>query len=80
MHNLLIYNMLTVFIVSLIVIAFCVILMCIKIIFIPNGKFPDTHVSGNKGLKNKGITCAKSQDLQEQQKKNIFELSKLVNE
>ncbi|NLZ72398.1 MAG: hypothetical protein GX905_01030 [Bacteroidales bacterium] len=34
-------------------------------------KFPNTHVSGNKALRKRGITCAQSQDRQAQNKPQI---------
>lgn len=49
-------------IISCIVIAVAFLLLGIRIFFIKGGKFPNTHVSGNKALREKGITCAKSQD------------------
>ncbi|MDR1543955.1 MAG: hypothetical protein LBS50_06030 [Prevotellaceae bacterium] len=29
----------------------------IKVFFTKNGKFPNTHISANKELKKRGITC-----------------------
>ncbi len=42
--------------------------MAITILVKKNGKFPNTHVSGNKYLKSQGIPCAKAQDKIEQRK------------
>ena len=36
--------------------------LAIQILFKRGGKFPNTHVGGNKHLKKQGISCAQSQD------------------
>ena len=43
-------------------------LMAIRMLIKKGGKFPNTHVSGNKYLKSQGVSCATSYDLMEQQK------------
>lgn len=45
-----------------IIIAISIALLSITIILKKNGRFPNTHVSGNKGLRKRGIKCAQSQD------------------
>lgn len=42
--------------------------MAIKILIKKGGKFPNTHVSGNRYLKSQGIYCSQTQDRQEQRK------------
>ncbi len=37
-------------------------LMAIKVLLQKNGKFPNTHIGGNKALNNQGIYCATTQD------------------
>ncbi len=36
--------------------------MAVRIVFLKGGKFPNTHVGGNKYLKRQGIHCATTQD------------------
>lgn len=43
-------------------------LMAIRMLIKKGGKFPNTHVSGNKYLKSQGVSCATSYDRMEQQK------------
>ena len=43
-----------------IIVGICVVLLSVGIIF--KKKFPNTHVSGNKALRKKGIGCVQSQD------------------
>lgn len=50
--------------------------MAIRILVKRGGKFPNTHISGNKYLKSQGIYCSQTQDKIEQRnawKKNTFE-------
>jgi len=42
--------------------------MAINILLKKDGKFPNTHVSGNKYLKRNGVYCAQTQDKIEQKK------------
>ncbi len=68
--------MLYILLLSLFLVALSILLLGFRIFFNKNGKFPNSHIGNNEQLKEKGITCMNSQDLQEQNKKNIFELSK----
>lgn len=43
-------------------------LFSIKIILKKNGKFPNTHVGGNRELAKRGVYCANTQDKIEQKK------------
>lgn len=47
---------------TLLIIAISFVLLAITIIIKKNGKFPNTHVGGNKYLRKRGIGCAQSQD------------------
>ncbi len=42
--------------------------LAITILVKKGGKFPNTHVSGNKYLRKKGIYCVQTQDKLEQKK------------
>ena len=56
--------MVKLFIVCVLIIAICVIFLCTNIILKKNGRFPDTHVSGNKAMHERGIRCVQSQDME----------------
>ncbi|MBI9060362.1 MAG: hypothetical protein JEZ14_00095 [Marinilabiliaceae bacterium] len=43
-------------------------LFSIKILLQKNGKFPNSHVGGNKALAKKGIYCATTQDKMERKR------------
>ena len=46
--------------ITVLIVAICIALLCIGIFI--KGKFPNTHVSGNKALRKKGIGCVQSQE------------------
>lgn len=54
--------MLDTILISLLIVAICVILLGLRIFFTKKGKFPNTHVSGSKALREKGVGCIQSQD------------------
>jgi hypothetical protein len=47
---------------TLLIIAICVALLAVKVIIKKNGRFPNTHVGGNKAMRRRGIKCVQSQD------------------
>ncbi len=62
-------------------IAFAMVGMAITILLKKGGKFPNTHVSGNRYLKRNRVYCAQTQDKLEQrkgQKQNQFKNLKLA--
>lgn len=74
--------MLYTILISLLIVAICLILLGVKVLFVKGGKFPNTHVSGNKALRDKGVTCVQSQD-REAQKTHRFsfaEMEKSLND
>ena len=61
---------------TLLIVTICILLLGIKVFFVKGGKFPNGHVSGNKALRDRGISCAQSQD-REAQKKSRFSIDAL---
>ena len=57
--------MLKIILATLIIVAVCIALLLFK----KNGRFPNTHVSGSKAMRERGIGCVQSQD-REQRKTN----------
>ena len=55
-------EMLDTILITLLIVAICVLLLGVRVFFVKGGKFPNTHVSGNKALRDKGIGCVQSQD------------------
>lgn len=56
---------------TLLIVAICILLLGLKVFFVKGGKFPNGHVSGNKALREKGISCAQSQDRDAQKKSRL---------
>lgn len=57
--------------ITVLIVAICIALLAIKILIKKNGKFPNTHVSGSKAMRERGIGCVQSQDREARKKKNI---------
>lgn len=47
---------------TLLIIAISIVLLSITVIIKKNGKFPNTHVGGNRHMRKRGIKCVQSQD------------------
>ena len=61
--------------------AFAIVAMAITILIKKGGKFPNTHVSGNRYLKRNRVFCAQTQDKLDQRKgrkQNQFKNLKFV--
>ncbi|HNQ38586.1 MAG TPA: hypothetical protein P5086_04425 [Prolixibacteraceae bacterium] len=61
-------NFLNILILAIVLVALAFAGLGITILLKKGGKFPNTHVSGNKYLRQKGIYCAQTQDKLEQKK------------
>ena len=61
--------MLKTILITMLIVAICIALLSIKILFVKNGRFPNTHVSGSKAMRQRGIGCVQSQD-RDAQKRN----------
>ena len=59
---------------SLLIVAICILLLCVKIMV--GKRFPNSHVSGSKAMRQRGIGCAQSQD-RAAQKKSRFSIDEI---
>lgn len=66
---------------TLAIVAVSMLLLGIKLILQKNGRFPNTHVSGSKEMRKRGIGCVQSQDREARRKPkfSITELEKALN-
>ena len=64
------YLMLKIILLSVLIVAISVLLIGVKVFFVPNGKFPQTHIDGNGALGKKGIRCIQHQDKKAQSEYN----------
>lgn len=58
--------MLKTILITVLIVAICMALLSVKILFKKNGRFPNTHVSGSKAMRKRGIGCVQSQDREAQ--------------
>lgn len=65
--------MVTTLLFTVIILVICVALMAIKVLVKKDGRFPNTHIEGNRALGKKGIYCAKSMDRIEGRRKNLYD-------
>lgn len=43
-------------------IALATALLGVKVFFVKGGRFPNSHIHGNKAMRDRGITCARDKD------------------
>ncbi|MBP5641628.1 MAG: hypothetical protein J6W92_00995 [Paludibacteraceae bacterium] len=55
-------------ILAIIVVAAAVVLLCVGVILRKDGQFRSQHISQNKAMRERGITCVVSQDRQARKK------------
>ncbi|WP_462317811.1 hypothetical protein [Marinilabilia sp.] len=48
--------------ITIVLMAAITALFAIRILFQKNGKFPNTHIGGNRNMAKRGIYCASTQD------------------
>ena len=59
-------------IISLGILLISFVFLAITILIKKNGKFPNTHVSGNKAMRDRGIHCVQTQDWEERNRKGLY--------
>jgi hypothetical protein len=57
-----------------------VLLLGLRIFFTKDGKFPNIHIGGNKALRDKGISCATTQDRLARKNTKRMTISDMMNE
>ena len=57
----------------LLAVGLAVLLLAVGIIFKKNGRFPNTHVGGNRAMRERGISCHTSQHKEAQSHQNLAE-------
>lgn len=65
--------MLTTLLFTVIILVICVVLLSVKVLLKKGGRFPNTHIDGNRALGKKGIHCARTQDREEARRKNLYD-------
>jgi len=57
--------MLKLFLLTLVIVVISFALLGVKILLSKKGRFPNTHVGGNKALNKRGVYCVQTQDYME---------------
>lgn len=65
----------SVMLLSIVLMAVVFVLLGLKILFKKNGKFPNSHIGGNKEMSKRGIYCATTQDRMAQRKNVKYKLA-----
>lgn len=58
---------------TVLILVISLVFLSANILLKKNGQFPNTHVSGNKALTDRGITCAQSQHAEQVARKNLYD-------
>lgn len=70
-----------VLLISIVLMALVFVGLATQILFKKGGKFPNTHIGGNKELKKRGISCAQTYDKIEQAKvRKEFKFKRIAEE
>lgn len=72
--------MLTTILYTVIILVICVLLLSVKVLFKKGGRFPNTHIDGNRALGKKGIHCARTQDKIDSGRQNLYDRMKETKE
>lgn len=73
--------MLKLVLLTMLIIAFAIAFLSVNVLLKKNGRFPNTHVSGSQAMRDRGITCAQSQDFAQRHRyRPVSERSKNVCE
>ncbi len=59
MHKILKSDLVKIILITVVMLLLAVILLGVKVFFVKGGKFPHTHIDGNKELNRRGITCVR---------------------
>jgi len=68
-----IIKMLDTIIICIGILLVCFVFLAITMLIKKNGRFPNTHVSGNKALRDRGIHCAQTQDWEDRHHKGLYD-------
>lgn len=60
--------MLETMLITLAIVALSLLLLGVKVFFVKGGRFPNSHVSGSKAMRERGVGCVQSQDREAQRR------------
>lgn len=66
--------MLTTLLFTVIILVISVVLLSIKVLLKKNGRFPNTHIEGNRALAKHGIFCARTMHRLDVKRKGLYDI------
>lgn len=54
------------FFATLVIVGLAVLFLGIRVFFVKGGRFPNVHIGGSKAMRDRGVSCATSQDREAQ--------------
>ena len=72
--------MLTTLLFTVIILVISVVLLSIKVLLNKGGRFPNTHIEGNRALGKKGKFCAKTMDRMAVKQKGLYDIMNEIKE
>ena len=66
-------NMIKTLLLGIALLFIAVLLMGVRVFFSKKGEFPNTHIGGSKAMKDRGISCATSQDREVSGRESLIE-------
>lgn len=73
-------NLLAAILIPVLIVFVAVFLLGFKVFLSKEGKFPNIHIGGSKALKDRGVSCATSQDADAQKAKPKIDVLKIIHE
>ncbi len=67
-----------VILIPVVIILIAVFLLGFRVFLLKDGEFPNIHIGGSKPLSDRGISCATTQDTEEQKRK--YDISTILSE
>ncbi|WP_165155178.1 hypothetical protein [Parabacteroides sp. ZJ-118] len=65
---------------TIIILVISVALLSIKVLLKKGGRFPNTHIEGNRALGKRGIFCARTMDRMAAKQKGLYEIMNEIKE
>lgn len=59
-------------VISVLFVALAAALLAVRIICVKGGQFPKTHISQQKAMRDRGITCVQSQDYEARHRQGLY--------
>ena len=72
-------NILVTLLFTTLIVLISVFLLTFRILLVKGGKFPNIHIGGSRAMRDRGVSCATTQD-RNAQKKSGFHFTEIIKE